>query len=129
MLPGRVSGMASAADPKSRLFEVEVSIDNASSRLKPGMVAALQLTAAGESAPVAVLPLSAVVRPNNAREGFAVYALDEGHTPPTVHLREVELGAFLGNSIPVQRGLRAGEKVVVQGAALLSDSEQVRVIP
>lgn len=126
---GRVSRIASAADPKSRLFEVEISLDNANGRLKPGMVAALQLTAATESAPVAVLPLSAVVRPNNAREGFAVYALDDKRSPPVVHLREVELGAFLGNSIPVQKGLSAGEKVVVQGAALLSDSEPVRVIP
>jgi RND family efflux transporter MFP subunit len=123
---GRVSRIASAADAKSRLFEVEVSIDSASGRLKPGMVAALQLATAGESAPVAVLPLSAVVRPHNAREGFAVYALDEGRSPPTVHLREVELGAFLGNAIPVQHGLAAGEKVVVQGAALLSDNEAWR---
>jgi membrane fusion protein (multidrug efflux system) len=126
---GRVSRIASAADSKSRLFEVEVSIDNANGRLKPGMVAALQLAAAEDKAPVAVLPLSAVVRPHNAREGFAVYALDEQRSPPIVHLRQVELGAFLGNSIPVQKGLAAGEKVVVQGAALLSDSEPVRVIP
>jgi RND family efflux transporter MFP subunit len=128
-VPGRITRIASIADPNSRLFDVEVSIDNNSQRLKAGMVAALQLAGAKAAAPVAVLPLSAVVRARNNPAGFAVFALDESRDPPLVHLRDVELGQFLGNVIPIQAGLAAGEKVVVQGASLLSDREAVRVIP
>jgi multidrug efflux system membrane fusion protein len=126
---GRVTRIASVADPKTRLFEIEITIDNASQKLKPGMVAALQLSAAKNTAPVAVLPLTAVVRARDVPDGFAVFALDDSRKPPIVRLRDVELGPFLGNVIPIQHGLSEGEKVVVQGASLLSDLEPVRVIP
>ncbi|MET0385000.1 MAG: efflux RND transporter periplasmic adaptor subunit [Polyangiales bacterium] len=126
---GRVTRVASIADPRTRVFEVEVTIDNTAGRLKPGMVAAMQLSAAKSTGPMAVLPLSAVVRAREAKEGFAVFALDDTRDPPIVRLRAVELGQFLGNVIPIQHGLAAGEKVVVQGASLLSDQEPVRVIP
>ncbi|HEY2733198.1 MAG TPA: hypothetical protein VGI70_04400, partial [Polyangiales bacterium] len=116
-------------DPKSRLFDVEVTIDNARQQLKAGMVAALQLSSRNAASPVAVLPLSAVVRSHDRRDGFAVFALDDKRNPPVVQLRDVELGQFLGNVIPIQSGLQTGEKVVVQGASLLSDREAVRVIP
>ncbi len=131
---GRITRIAPAADPKSRVFEVEVSIPNATDtqqpQLKVGMVAALKLNgAAGVVPSVAVLPLSAVVRSRAHADRFAVFALDDKSTPPLVHVREVELGDLLGNVIPVKSGLAAGEKVVVQGASLLSDGEPVRVIP
>jgi multidrug efflux system membrane fusion protein len=126
---GRVTRVGSVADSKTRLFDVEVSIDNGAQRLKAGMVAALQLAAERASVPMAVLPLSAVVRSRTRADGFAVFALDQKQEPPVVHLRDVELGPFLGNVIPIQAGLSAGEQVVVQGASLLSDREPVRVIP
>ena len=76
-----------------------------------------------------MLPLSAVVHSQKHAGHFAVYALDDKAIPPQVHLREVELGDFLGNMIPIKTGLMPGEKVVVQGASLLSDGELVRVLP
>ncbi|HEX4355847.1 MAG TPA: efflux RND transporter periplasmic adaptor subunit [Polyangiales bacterium] len=126
---GRVTRIASIADPKTRLFDVEITIDNAAQQLKAGMVAALQLSGRNAAQSVAVLPLSAVVRSHTHRDGFAVFELDDKRNPPVVQLRDVELGQFLGNVIPIQSGLAAGEKVVVQGASLLSDREAVRVIP
>jgi RND family efflux transporter MFP subunit len=128
-LQGRVTRVASSADPKTRLFDLEITLDNSAQKLKAGMVAALQLTAERAATPVAVLPLSAVVRAHDPKHGFAVFALDDARDPPIVHLRDVELGQFLGNVIPIEHGLAAGEKVVVQGASLLSDREAVRVIP
>jgi multidrug efflux system membrane fusion protein len=44
-------------------------------------------------------------------------------------LRPVELGAVVGNAITVTRGLAAGDRVVVSGAALLADGDPVRVLP
>jgi RND family efflux transporter MFP subunit len=126
---GRITRIAPAADAKSRVFEVEVSIPNAKQELKSGMVGALKLSQGARLAPVAVVPLAAVVRSRAHPERFAVYALDETETPPVARVREVELGDFLGNGIPVKAGLAAGQKIVVQGAALLSDGEPVRVLP
>lgn len=130
---GHISLIAPSADPRSRVFEVDVTIPNADGRLKPGSVAALALEGIGD-APAAVaplIPLSAIVRaPKRAAGGsqFAVFLVDKTTGHPVVHARDVELGEYLGRVIPVQRGLSGGETIVVQGAGLLSDGETVEVI-
>ena len=60
---------------------------------------------------------------------FAVFVVDQKQTPPTARLREVELGEFLGNQIPIRAGLADGDRVIVMGASLVSDGEAVQVIP
>jgi multidrug efflux system membrane fusion protein len=56
---------------------------------------------------------------------------DDGKEPGvgTARARDVELGDYLGNVIPVTKGLSGGEHIVTMGAGLLSDGEAVRVIP
>lgn len=126
---GRITRIAPGADPKSHVFEVELTIPNPDHQLKSGMVAALELVGPARAKPVAVLPLNAIVRAPGHPGRFAVYVLDEQATPPVVHVREVELGDFVGNLIPIKSGLNEREKVVVMGASLLSDGEAVQIIP
>ena len=127
---GRISLIAPSADPRSRVFEVDVTIPNPDGRLKPGSVAALALEGAGDSAAPAapLIPLSAIVRSPGRAAQFAVFVVDSAGGRSVVHARDVELGDYLGRVIPVRRGLAGGETVVVQGAGLLSDGEQVEVI-
>jgi RND family efflux transporter MFP subunit len=129
---GRITRIAPTADVKGRVFEVEITIPNASQRLKPGMVAALSLTrtagAGGKEQPL--VPLAAIVRSPAHANQFAVFVVSnaaDGH--PRVQSKEVELGEYLGSVIPVRAGLQGGEQIVVQGAGLLSDGESVEIIP
>lgn len=126
-LAGRISRIAPAADPKSRVFEVEVTLDNPRGEIKPGMVASLKLSEGAEAPAISVLPLSAVVRSPSGPDRFSVFVVDE--KAGVARRRDVELGEYLGNFIPVRGGLAEGEKVVVMGAALLADNERVQVIP
>ncbi|QSQ16131.1 efflux RND transporter periplasmic adaptor subunit [Myxococcus landrumensis] len=128
---GRISRIAPSADPKSRVFAVEVSIPNTDQRLKPGMVAALSLREGGAAKlePELLVPLSAIVRAPGKPEAFAVFVLEEQDGKAVAKAREVELGEYLGNVIPVKKGLNAGERIIVTGASLLSDGEAVEVIP
>ena len=129
---GRITRVAPAADSKSRVFEVEVTIPNADQRLKTGMVAALSL-ADGASPqatdPEPLVPLSAIVRSASHPGQFAVYVVDENGGKPVARAHDVELGEYLGSVIPVTHGLRGGEQIVVMGAGLLADGEPVQVIP
>jgi RND family efflux transporter MFP subunit len=129
---GKITRIAPVADPRSHVFEVEVTLDNPGDELKAGMVASLNLGAAA-AAPVAVLPLAAIVRPpaglarpSGQQVGYAVFVVDASGV---ARARGVELGDLLGNQIPIKSGLAEGEKVVVMGASLLSDGENVQVIP
>jgi RND family efflux transporter MFP subunit len=126
---GSITRIAGIADPRSHVFEVEISVPNPDGALKPGMVASIVLGDATPAAPATTLPLSAVVRSQRDKSRFAVFVLDTSLTPPAVHQKEVELGNFLGNAIRVTAGLADDAQVVVQGASMLSDGEAVRVIP
>jgi multidrug efflux system membrane fusion protein len=130
---GRITRIDPTADPKSRVFEVEVTIPNDDERLKTGMIAALLLADSGvASAAEPLVPLSAIVRSPAHPEQFAVYLVDgdPGNAARgTARVRDVELGDYLGSVIPVTKGLTGGERIVTMGAGLLSDGEAVQVIP
>jgi RND family efflux transporter MFP subunit len=124
---GRVTAVSPSADPKSRVYSVEVTIPNPKDQLKSGMIASLNIS--GENLPSTVLavPLSAVIRDPQKPEEFAVL-VTEGADPAIVRARSIELGDAYGNMIQVQGGVKSGERVVTAGSTLVKNGEQVRVI-
>ena len=127
---GRITRVAPSADPSSRVFEVEVTIPNPDGRLKPGMIASLEVTgAAGQGSAAMLVPLNAVVRPPGKADGYAVFVVADQGGRQVARLRTVELGDVSGNFIRVTSGLQGGEQVIVRGATLASDSQNVRIIP
>jgi RND family efflux transporter MFP subunit len=126
---GRVTAISPSADQKSRVFSVEVSIDNPKNELKSGMIASLALNGQDLPSPVLAVPLSAVVRDPQHANGFAVFVVEGDGDMESAHLRSVELGDMYGNVIGVNSGLQSGQRVVSSGATLIHDGEQVRIIP
>jgi RND family efflux transporter MFP subunit len=126
---GRVTAIAPAADAKTRTFSVEVTIPNARNVLRPGMVAALALsTGQNEPTAIPVVPLSAIVRSPDAAGGFGVFVVEERSGEFVARARAVDLGETYGNLIGVQKGVAAGERVIVSGAEFVRSGQQVRVL-
>jgi multidrug efflux system membrane fusion protein len=125
---GKITSVSPSADPKSRVFSVEVTIPNADNALKPGMVATLAL-GAGKVQQTVVVPLSAVVRSSKRVDGFAVFVIDGLGERSAAHERLVEIGDTVGNMISVTQGLKAGERVVVVGGTQIKDGDAIQVIP
>jgi RND family efflux transporter MFP subunit len=125
---GRVTEVSAAADTQTRVFSVEVTIPNADGRLRPGMVASLQV-AAGPTAAVPVVPLSAVVRDPGPPGGYAVYVAATGDDGTRARIRPVDLGKVYGDVVAVPKGLEAGDRVIVRGATLVRDGAPVSVVP
>jgi len=127
---GRVTALAPAADPQSRVFDVEVTIPNTDGRLRPGMIGtvALGLPRADFQHQLLTVPLSAVVRSATA-DKYALVVVERQGEVETAHLRPVELGEVLGNGVAVTAGVKSGDRVVVTGANLVVDGDPVRVIP
>lgn len=126
---GRITSVSPSADPKSRVFSVEVTIPNSDNRLKPGLIATLTLGAGRLEQPTTVVPLSAVVRSSQHAEGFAVFVLTKQGEKSIVGERTVEIGDTLGNAISITKGLKPGESVVITGGTLVKDGDEVKVIP
>jgi RND family efflux transporter MFP subunit len=126
---GRVSAISPAADPKSRVFSVEVTIPNPRDRLKSGMIASLALDGLQLPQSVLAVPLSAVIRDPERANNFAVMIAEGGGDTQTARLRAVELGDIYGNMIAAKGGLNPGESVITSGVGLVKNGDKVRIIP
>lgn len=125
---GRVTAVSPAADKRSRIFDVEVTLDNAGGLLREGMSATVEL-GGGSAGPAPAVPLAAVVRPAGRAEGYAVFVVEDVDGGTVAHEREVVPGTVEGSRVELTQGVRPGERVVVLGATLLHDGEHVRVLP
>lgn len=126
---GRITRISPVADPLTRLFTVEVTIPNSGELLKVGMVAALELGGtSAEAAPVLAVPLSAIVRSKSDPNGYAVFVVEDRDGKTTARARNVVLGKIVGNLIGVDRGVNAGERIIITGATLVIDGEPVTIV-
>jgi len=124
--PGRVSEIAPAADQRTRIFEVSISVENPDGLLKQGMVASLNVGAGELANDWVSVPMNAVVRSESG--GFAVYTVSVNNDTATVHRTPVTTGEVVGNSVVVTSGLAEGQSIVVTGTAQVSDGQVVRIL-
>jgi multidrug efflux system membrane fusion protein len=127
---GLVTAISPSADPKSRVFDVEITIPNPDQELKVGMIAAVAVPAALAPQAVTVVPLTAIVRSKTRPEGYALFVVEDKDGKKIARYRDnVELGEVYGNMITVTKGVKEGEPVIVTGATLVVDGQPVRIIP
>jgi RND family efflux transporter MFP subunit len=126
---GHVTSISPAADPKSRVYSVEVTINNPQNRLKSGMIASLSIAGQQPAPRVTVVPLTAIIRSPSDGKSFAVFVPDANTDPVKVHTQNVTLGDAYGNMIAVLSGVKPGDRVVSTGATMIKNGDQVRVIP
>jgi len=126
---GRVTEIAPAANTRSRIFNVEITIPNSEDLLKPGMIASLNLTHGESDLPVVLVPLNSIVRSKADPAGYAVYVVEERDGKTMTRIKNVLLGSVYGNMIAVYEGLELGDKVIVTGATRVLDGEEVTIIP
>lgn len=124
-----ISRIASAADTRTRNFEVEIAIQNPDRALKVGMIGSLDLPATANHAaskPSVRVPLSAVVHAKSGTYGVFLAAPSSGGR--VARLRPIEIGPVVGTDIVVLRGLNGGDEVITSGANLLEDGQRVEVL-
>lgn len=126
---GHITSISAAADPKSRVYSVEVRIDNPENKLKSGMIASITLGGGHMKEKVLVVPIAAVIHSPDVRNGFAVNVTDEPGETTKVHTQDVTLGDTYGNNIAVLSGLSVNQRVVTSGTNDIKPGWPVRVIP
>jgi RND family efflux transporter MFP subunit len=129
LFSGTVTAISPSADPKSRVFEVEITIVNPGLELKDGMVATVTLDALTREAATPTAPLHAIVRPPQNPRGFMVFVVEERDGICHAHGRNVEIGRVLGNKVAVTDGLAVGERIITRGATLVYEGAVVQIIP
>jgi len=120
-MPGTIVEVASAADPRSGMFPVEVQFDSPPPRLVSGLVARLRLTPTSDAQPLTYVPMAALVEGDGDRA--SVFVIDDGKAVK----RSVQVAFITADSIALESGLRSGETVITDGALFLEDGESVEV--
>ncbi|WP_028115638.1 efflux RND transporter periplasmic adaptor subunit [Ferrimonas senticii] len=115
------TGTVVAIDPRisqqSLNLQIRVQFDNPEQRLKPGMMLAANIEFA---------PLQQTFVPVQALEYFGtkrfVYVLDDNNR---VHRTEVTLGERVGTNVAINSGVKAGQRIVVEGTVNMKDGVKV----
>lgn len=122
-LKGTISSVDNRLDTSSATIRVRATIDNPDGALVPGLYARVKV--GGGAAHPAILVDDAAVATDQAKK--YVLVVDGANK---VHYREVRLGALHDNLRVVDSGLKAGERIVVNGLmrARPNDTVQPRAV-
>lgn len=118
---GTVSLIYPTIDPLTRTFTCEVKVNNANSKLKPGMFGRVELNL-GKAATIMVSD-KAVVKQSGSNDKY-IFVENNG----VVEYRKVQLGRRIEDKIEIISGIADGENVVITGQSKLMDGTKVEVI-
>lgn len=110
---GRVTYAGGVIDSATRTFKVRVEVSNAERRLRPGMFAQVHIETPTTGGSGAITVPEVAVQELNGRQ--VVFVASD--VPGQYVVRPVTIGPRAGEGrVVITEGLRAGERIVVQGA-------------
>ncbi len=115
---GRIAHVAPVLDPATRTAQIEVEVQNATFRLKPGMYAKVDFVVERRDNTL-VVPANAVV---DLRGAKGVFLPDEGDV---ARFKPVKLGMSQTDIVEIVEGLAEGTRVVTTGAAALREGDRI----
>jgi membrane fusion protein (multidrug efflux system) len=115
---GRVSFVSKTADAASNAFAAELTVDNADGRLRPGMIAEVELVRRMLSDAL-LAPLAAVLPHKGEHVVFLAEKAADGVERAV--RRVVQMDAPRGHEVVLSRGVAPGDRLVVEGQRELRD--------
>ena len=126
---GQITAISPAADTKSRVFEIEITIPNGNNALKSGMIVSIEVQGSVPPADILVVPVNAVIQSKEHPGGYALFVVETQNGKQVARIRNVKLGDAYGNTVAVTEGVKKGDQVITTGATLVLDGDPVQVIP
>jgi RND family efflux transporter MFP subunit len=117
---GKVTQVNNAADPQTRLFLVQATLDNSQDLIKPGMFCRMTLVI-GRTPHAIVVPHEAIQQGPN---GPMVVVVDNNSV---AHQHAVQTGDQDVTGIAITKGVQAGENVVILSGQTIRDGQKVRM--
>ncbi len=114
--PGRIDYVGALVDPDSKALAVRILVPNNRDRLKQNMLVRVEIRGSRARAGI-VIPVAAVLRDD---DNLPFVFVDLGND--RFHRRRIALGGRTGNVYEVTGGLKAGERLVTQGALYLEQA-------
>ena len=118
---GKVSRINPALDATTRTFGVEITINNANERLRPGMYARTTFNM-GQKESIVINDVA--VQKQAGSSARYVYVIKDGKAD----YRFVEDGRHVGNKLQILSGIEEGEQVAITSFNRLMDGAEVEII-
>ncbi len=123
-LVASVTRLPAAADARTGMFDVELSVEGEFPRAKSGLVGRIALVPAAAGAnQLSYVPITAILEGDRDRATVFVFT----RASETVHRRPVEVAFIDGDRVALTAGLDVGTEVVTDGAAYVEDGKKVRL--
>ncbi len=119
---GKISYIDPIIDPKSRVAKVRLEMNNSNNQFKPEMFAKGILEAGVPSAEAITVPKSAVMWTGTRSVVYVKNSTDVG---TSFLMKEVTLGAALGDRFVVKEGLEIGQEIAVSGTFSIDAAAQL----
>jgi len=115
---GEVTQVSPALDPDSRMFDASVRVENDSLILRPGMFVKTEIVVKHRDSTV-VIPKEVI---QDSRRGKTVFVIDGGIAIE----RTLEIGLSNRDEVEVLSGLKANERLIVEGFETLRHRSKVK---
>lgn len=118
VFPGKINIVYPTINTQTRTFAVEIIIQNANERLRPGMFA--RATFKYGTAKNVVVPDVAVVKQSGSGDRY-VYTVENGK----VVFHKVKLGRVIGTEQEILSGVPEGSMVIIEGQYVVTNGQEV----
>ena len=123
LFQGQISYVGSVVDPGNRTFPVELRLPNPGGRIKPEMVANVELVRR-TLAEAMVIPQEALMR---VEEGYIVFVVENDGGVALARSRSVELGPAQQNEVVVLSGIEPGDRLIIAGHRFVAPGQKVHI--
>ena len=121
---GTITYVGATVDQGSRTFPIELTMPNPGERIKPEMVANIEVVRQVLQGAI-VIPQEAMVR---VEDGYTVFVAQGEGNQAVAEARPITLMATQGNEAVVSAGLTSGDRLIVVGQQQVANGDHIRVV-
>ncbi|NNF28010.1 MAG: efflux RND transporter periplasmic adaptor subunit [Gemmatimonadetes bacterium] len=121
---GTITYVGATVDQGSRTFPVELTMPNPGERIKPEMVANIEVVRQVLEEAI-VIPQEAMVR---VEDGYTVFVARGEGSQTVAEARPITLMATQGNEAVISDGLVPGDRLIVVGQQQVANGDNIRVV-
>ncbi len=122
---GKISSVGSYINPTNRTFQIEVAIPNTEAKIKPNLIANLQIN--NYSNQEAFTIPSNCIQENAAGEKYVYVLTDMNNDKAKVVRTQIQTGNKNEGYVEVLDGLSSGDVIVKDGALTLKDGSRISI--
>ncbi len=122
-LNGKISFVGQVVNPQSRTFDIEVSLKNRDEKLKPNMLAVVNIN--DKTAQEAIVIDANYVQ--QSESGEVVFVAGTEGNSQKAQMRKVKTGLTYNGQVEVLEGLKAGENLITSGYQDLVDGQVIKI--